>query len=231
MRFRLEMQNVGTGTVQYDPQQVAVNASMIVIGPDGKERPYVAQYCQTQGSPKSLKVGDRAVLFDNLDVAAQYLMTKPGQYVIQFRGDHGPSGEVDIPPSDRVTIQVGDGPVQPAHAIAARLIRVVPSAQWWVSIANQGDVTPKGRSPAEGVHIYALRHGSSSRDRVFVHIWVTKEPTETNAGRSPTPAYPVATYLGRCEFGHVYVCPDKEATELWADMTQSIKRALDITTP
>ena len=79
MQFRLEMENVGKRTIEYDSQQVALNHSMLIKDSAGEECPYIAPSCQTVGGPCPLEPGKKVVLFDKLDVAQQYLIQKPGK--------------------------------------------------------------------------------------------------------------------------------------------------------
>lgn len=88
MPFRLELVNAGPYELSYDKQQVAVNAHMTITFEDGRTVPYTAGPVQTQGAPRAIRAGETAVLFDALDIAKQYDLTKPGNYRVQFNG-HG----------------------------------------------------------------------------------------------------------------------------------------------
>ena len=98
MRFRLEMTNRTSVKLLYDHQQVAVNHSLVITGPDGKRAPYVRGTCQTsiRGWP-AIAPGQTVVLFDKLDAAEQYFIDTPGRYAVQFAGRGLNAGE---PPED-----------------------------------------------------------------------------------------------------------------------------------
>jgi hypothetical protein len=86
MLFRLELMNYGEHTLHYDAQQVAVNASMVVLDRQNQSIPYIAGPYQTAGGFKELKPDSTVVLFDNFYISKQYDISKPGMYWIQFSG-------------------------------------------------------------------------------------------------------------------------------------------------
>lgn len=87
MLFRLELVNQGEEEFLYDHQQVAVNASMTITDENGKRVSYIAGPVQTLGWYKPIKPGESVVLFDDLDIAKQYDIKKPGRYKVQFNGN------------------------------------------------------------------------------------------------------------------------------------------------
>ncbi|MHC4657984.1 MAG: hypothetical protein ACYS83_02250 [Planctomycetota bacterium] len=84
MLFRLELLNEGEVEFLYDHQQVAVNSSMTITDEKGERVPYTFGPEQTTGGYKPIKPGKSAVLFDNLDIARQYDVSKAGKYKVQF---------------------------------------------------------------------------------------------------------------------------------------------------
>ncbi len=84
--FRLQLINQGNSILRYDCQQVAVNNSMTIEGPDGKEVKYTAEYFQTLGTIVLFKPGETKTLFDQFDITKQYDIRQPGQYRVQFNG-------------------------------------------------------------------------------------------------------------------------------------------------
>ena len=85
--FRLRLINQGDSILSYDCQQVAVNNSMTIEGPDGKKVKYTAELFQTLGGPVLLKPGETKTLFDQFDITKQYDIKQPGQYRVQFNGN------------------------------------------------------------------------------------------------------------------------------------------------
>src|SRR5262245_19280414 len=102
--LRLEMKNVGSRVVHYDPTQMAINSSMYIEGNDGVEVPSIAPGAQTGVDSRPMNPGERAVLFEALDIASQYLLTAPGSYTVRFRGQDRGFADTPIPPSNAITI-------------------------------------------------------------------------------------------------------------------------------
>jgi hypothetical protein len=87
IHFRLQLINGGDSVLFYDSQQVAVNYSMTITGPDGEQVEYMAGSYQTLGAPETIKPGETKILFDRFDIAEQYDIKQPGKYHVQFNGD------------------------------------------------------------------------------------------------------------------------------------------------
>ena len=85
--FRLQLINQGDSAVRYDDQQVAVNNSMTITGPDGERVRYTTSMVQTVGAPEIIKPGETKTLFDQFDMTKQYDIRQPGQYRVQFNGN------------------------------------------------------------------------------------------------------------------------------------------------
>jgi len=161
VRFRLELKNFGTDNRTFDPQQVDVNASMIVTGPDGKPVSYIGGSFQTCGDFESVEPDHTVVLFrgPDLDFTDQYSFIKPGKYTVQFRGQEerrvpkGPmlprkkskfdeahevfsrmeAAATPIPPSNAISVELRPGSVPVPMKVPARLVEVVPEG-WRVSV-------------------------------------------------------------------------------------------------
>jgi len=95
MLFRLELVNGGNAELQYDDQQVAVNASMCITDAAGRPVPYTAGPVQTGGAPQPAGPAQTVVLFDDLDIARQYAIDEPGRYRVQFSGRGLSVGAID----------------------------------------------------------------------------------------------------------------------------------------
>ena len=86
INFRLQLINDGNSVLSYDHQQVAVNNSMTITGPDGKQIEYIAGPIQTEGTFETIRPCETKTLFDRFDIAKQYDIKKPGKYHVQFNG-------------------------------------------------------------------------------------------------------------------------------------------------
>jgi len=87
IHFRLQLINGGDSALFYDHQQVAVNYSMTIIGPDGEQVEYMAGPHQTCGVPEMIEPGETKTLFDRFDIAEQYDFRQAGEYRVQFNGN------------------------------------------------------------------------------------------------------------------------------------------------
>ena len=85
--FNLRLINQSDSILSYDCQQVAVNNSMTIEGPDGKEVKYTAGPFQTTGGPVLIKPGETKTLFDQFDITKQYDIRQLGEYRVQFNGN------------------------------------------------------------------------------------------------------------------------------------------------
>lgn len=236
MEFRLEMTNVGESTVKYDSQQVKVNNSMLIRGPDGKIALYVDMYHQTIGGPRPLKLGETVTLFDRYNVEEDYYIAKPGRYTVQFRGEEG-FGDVEIPQSNVVEIELEPGEISASYAVVGRILDVLPNSEGWQSRRwtktgewelfwhrYSTDFTPQGRNRSKCTRIDLVRSATYKDDLVVVGVWVTEVAVNAEEGFGGI----ISEYLGASRWGHVYVLAPSEAEEHWTDVRQKISQALGI---
>jgi hypothetical protein len=227
MLFRLVVENLGSRTVQIETAQAAVNSSMAIERSDGANVPYIAGSVQTGMGRRVLKPGERTVLFADLDIADQYLLTSPGTYKVKFRGQDGGDGSVMIPASNAVTIRVADGPVRPSRLVARNLLDEMQAAGWRLEFVEEGDVVPVGRSSVNGTTV-ALSHGRRSKDDPFVLIWVTASPSAIKPPERDENRLSPAEALGRCPWGEVYLWSAIVSTEELGTVRKLTASALKI---
>jgi uncharacterized protein len=245
VRFRLEMKNFGESAAAYDAQQVGVNGSMLIHEPGGKRIPYVAGMYQTSShGPVSLSPGETAVLFSGLDLADQYLFTKPGSYTIQFLG-YPPFRQIieqAIPPSDKFTVKMRPGKLPLTMQVPARLVEVLPK-EWDVCLnmrvaeVENGKIAPPGWESGPGTFVSLVSHPSKD-DGIGVGIWVAERrlawtgtrPFWVRTQKTQKAVEPgeAAAYVGKGADGHVYWNLPKEAKKAWPGIEKKIKAALEI---
>ncbi len=124
--LKLEAKNSADMAHGYDDQQAAVNNSLSVKGRDGKPVSYIATSFQTSGHRKALTKGQTVTVFGDLDLAQQYLIDKPGKYVVQFVGRGG------LPASNELSITVSDAPLPDRLKLLAALHKSAPKG-WRVT--------------------------------------------------------------------------------------------------
>lgn len=247
IKFRLEMKNVGEATVGYDKQHADID-TMLIKGPDGQVVPYIMEPVSTAGSPKPLRPGKMVILFEEIDVAEQYYIAKPGRYTVQFRGTlGGPPGMpftiVPFPPSNPVTIEVlpnedavSDGDFVP------KLLSILPARWYFIAgpyaYVQEKEVRPEGRSPVKGVHASMFYSPTDRKgDDVWVEVWQTRRESAVSGQKKAGPA---SEYLGKNPWGHVYVrfshrqwgrekvLTPAEMAVHWRDVREKIAAALEV---
>jgi hypothetical protein len=233
-KFRLEMKNFSERERTYDSQGVTVNGSIRVNDQDGKPVWYVAGSFQTGGHSRAIAPGQTVVLFDGLDLATQYLLIKPGSYMLQFRGTHVRwHKESEIPRSNEITVVVRPGTPAVSMQVAARLIEILPE-KWGLRLPQgvDGQITPTGRESGRGMYFSLSTNPVRSglkRDVVIVRVWIAERELAWT-GKMPERG-DVALYLGKGLEGHVYwIVPDKAEAE-WPDIRAKITAALQIERP
>ena len=177
---------------------------------------------------KAINPAEVVILFDELDVAAQYYVGKPGRYTVQFRGRDKAFGEVDFPISNIIEIDVKSGTPTKALIFAGRLLNILPEG-WtltaWLPPLPESEVTPYGRQSAKGINAALVREAGLKADVIYISIWQTDEPVDIS-NQSGTAA--VSEYLGKNQAGHVYAFIPSEAEAVWPDVREKIMHTLEI---
>jgi len=233
IKFRLEMQNVGEATGwYYGPDE----DSMLINGPDGKVVPYIRGPFSVVCRPQPLRPREVVTLFQAIDVTPQYYIVKPGRYTVQFRGTLGgppgaPVSPVPLPPSNVVTIEVlpsKDGASDGDFVL--RLLSVLPkgwdfSADPYAYIQER-DVRPAGRLPVKGVYADMWYSPAGMKGNyVWIKVWQTCRSVEMSEQKKATL---ISEYLGKNQWGHVYVLIPPEAKRYWRDARKQIAAALEV---
>ena len=216
-----------------------MNNSIQINDLDGKSVRYVGGSFQTGGSPKSISPGKTVVLFDKLDLVTQYLFIKPGSYTVQFRGTNVRwSSESEIPPSNKITIEMRPGTLPASMQVPARLIEILPE-RWYLSLngrvyeVNDEKITPPGWESGRGTYVSLVRDPSSGLkpDVLRVEVWVAEHrlvwTRKARTGKDVKPDE-AAIYLGKGTDGHVYWTLPEKAEKEWPDIRAKVMAALQI---
>jgi hypothetical protein len=202
---------------------------------DGTNLPCVVPPVQTgMGRGVVLDPGERTVLLEGLDIADQYLLTSPGIYKFQFKGQPGyprygdMAGSADIPASNAVTISVADGPLKPSRLLARKLFDAAQTLGWRLEYLTEGDVAPVGRSSVNGT-TFALSHGLPTKeDASRTLVWVTTSPSAIAAANPDEHRLSPAVALGRCPWGEVYLWTAIASPDELSTVRKLIATALEI---
>jgi hypothetical protein len=239
--FRLVVENQGSRTVRFAFEQRHVHYSMSIERSDGTNVPCVVPPVQTGfGRGVVLNPGERTVLLEGLDIADQYLLTSPGIYKFQFKGQPGyprdfgmegnlgMEGSAAIPASNAVTISVADGPLKPSRLMAKKLFDAAQTLGWRLKYLEEGDVAPVGRSSVNGTTL-ALSHGLQTKgDGSRALVWVTTSPSAIAAAKPDEHRLSPAVALGRCPWGEVYLWTAIASPEELSTVRKLTATALEI---
>jgi hypothetical protein len=193
LKVQLEVKNVDSTPKTFDDQQSAVNGSLIVKGPDGKDVPYIGLGFQTMGSKTTLAPGATKVVVKELDVAEQYLIEKPGKYTVQSRERGG------LPASNELTMTLKAGELAGMTKLFASIHRAAP-AGW--RAARYGDSIELLSTPT-----------NLKADATSISLYFTKDDKQLPMGLQR--AQPFG--LGETKFGHAWIVRATHATERWPD--------------
>lgn len=200
IKLKLEMSNVGAQVHTYDDQQAAVNGSLVVKGPEGEAVPYIEPGAQTLGFQKQLKPGDTVTIFDGLDLAAQYLIAKPGKYTVKF------FGSVGLPGSNTLEINVADGQLPDRTKLLKALI----------------DSVPKGWKPSHNNGAFFIINSPTrlKKDVASVSLTFTKTKVSKDAE---------AEYAGETRLGHAWIKAESPTVKnRWPEYRDKIREQLKV---
>jgi hypothetical protein len=204
VRVRLEVKNVGEGPATYDSQQAAVNNSLIVKGPDGAAVPYIGLSYQTLGGPTALGPGETKSVFAELDVAAQYLIERAGNYTVQSRARGG------IPASNVLAMTVRPGTLSDFQKLFATLYRSTPAG--WRAATYESSI----------VFLHTPTHLKA--DAASITLSLFREPT---GGPKPMRGQPAPINLGETTLGQAWLVAQSQiAVERWPDYEKTVREKI-----
>lgn len=125
MPLRLELINGGPGELIYDDVRVGLYCSRIVKDEQGKLLPCIIEPVQTGSAHKLLHPAQTDVLLDHWDLRAQYKLTKPGRYTVQFSGHGLHISEAD--PHKTVRMHRSPTVIETVPDVGRRSSRLFPS--------------------------------------------------------------------------------------------------------
>ena len=204
VKVKLELKNGSKEDRTYDSQQATVNNSLEVKGPDNKSVPYTDLSYQTAGRSKALKPGQTVTIFENLDVAGQYLLDKPGAYTVQFRGRDA------LPASNVLTITLERGQLPVIAELYVRMRGAAP--QDWL-LSKTANALFISRVPT-----------SLKRDITTVQVWFTKEKKSgyDDLKRGPQNL----EYIGETRLGHAWLSADDGVKTHWPKYAADVRGVL-----
>jgi hypothetical protein len=220
MEFALLLKNAGEGVRWYDAQGLSHN-TISVKDSAGKEVHCKIGSHQTGGSESPLDKGEIDILFSKRDLAADYVIAKPGTYTVQFRGgSYGMGGkDSELPPSNVVKMEVKDGQPLVFDTILLKLEGVVPSERWQVSGYHDH------RTAVDTKFIVSRSPESRlKRDVLRAEVWIAPKSLEGDKSLEGSNA----EYLGRHKQNYVYAVIPEATEAVWPTAGADIRKALDL---
>lgn len=192
LKVKLEVKNVDQVPRTFDDQQAAVNDSMIVKGPDGKEVAHIGGSFQTMGLKTTLPPGAIKIVVKELDVASQYLLDKDGKHTLQFRARGG------LPASNELSITLKAGELPDLMKLLASIQRAAP-AGW--RTAKYGDTIVMLNTPT-----------NLKADATSITLYFSKK-----GGDSMREGRMAPVYLGMTSMGQAAIVLGPNAAERWPE--------------
>jgi hypothetical protein len=178
-----------------------------------KEGPY-----QTQGGFPQIEPNEIVTLFENRDIAGEYVILKPGKYTVQFRG----GGKA--PASNVIELDVKPGTPDKHDYLISLLVDVLPDANWHAEITPGIRTAPAGRK--EDTIAIVLRHPHPARyGGVLVTLWQTKLPADVDENKQDAA---ISEYLGKNPSGYFYLEIPPESLDYWPKIKEDIAKALKL---
>jgi hypothetical protein len=223
MLFRLEMINVSNSAITYNGQHVSLNDTLKIVRPDGKEARYIMGGFQTWGNNKTIKAEEIKVLFDNLNIDKQYGILHSGVHSVSFRRYNDYCADMEIPPSNIVEIKVLPGKPHLADQALEKIASIIPK-EWRIRVFRSITI---GKTEVEMLRLSLSKgtKGTKNRDVSLVDV------IQVDSSRGPGSEFfsykgDSTEYLGRNEYGHVYLIVGGNTSEYWPKAKVQIKTAL-----
>jgi hypothetical protein len=224
MKFGLVLKNISNTAKSYDHQAITHN-TLIIKNPENNEPYYKVGCFQTVGGPHPIDKGEIAILFEKRNITNEYVIIKPGQYTIQFRGGiYGMAPDSNFPPSNIIEFEVKPGTPDEHDLLISSLVGILPEKCWQAATVSRYNA-PSGRKDAEGISIILIRNAHLISDVIIARLWKTKSPAEIVKQEKDAKT---SEYLGKNDKGYFYIEIQPKALEYWPKMKEDIIKTLKI---
>ncbi len=183
LRVTLYLRNAGTRPFLYDDQDIE-RGSFDIVGPDGREVPYIGWIGSRVGVEKVLNPGASTALLHSYDLSSEYLFDRPGRYRIRFAGrglrfwKQEEEGPADYPVrlvSSWIEFTIGEGEPAPAAEIVRRLRPILPG-QWRIST---------GSFDRGSLALRLIRHTRGPADEIYIQVGGAPDGGFQRVGEGP----------------------------------------------
>jgi len=172
IKLSCEMKNTSTEDRPYIPITYSCNCPFTVRGPDGEVVQYIGCFGQTgYSNGPVLSPGQVKTQFINHDITEQYLIDKPGNYVIS------------INESNKVTVFVTDAPIPDKTKFMRNIIKQL-SENWYLFFDNPNiNLVSDPNTTIPDIRLFSIiftdRKNSPKADADYLdettmgHAWIT----------------------------------------------------------
>ncbi len=207
--MKYEVKNVSASTRPFDPQRSAAFRVLEVQRSNGELDLYVGGSFQTSGREEKIESGETRVLFENVDISKLYLLSEPSAYRVRCRAS-------DIPESNTVEMQLGEGQVEALKKILMAIQKSFPNDKHWTTTLS-------------GETIIVSHAGSNlKKDVTTIQLWFTQEELDRDFELGSGTTKQTIHRLGKHELGFANVASSAQATVVMPDYLQKIRDALEI---
>jgi hypothetical protein len=214
--------NEGPVPVSFDFAEADINDSLVVTGPDGRRVPYILGHVDSNGPTLQLAPGEVAHFTQDFDLAEQYLIDKPGHYVVRYEGKNLIIDDLPaklLPAA--VDIDVAPGKLDRRTEIAARLLPVVPKDLMFC-LSPRDDENSK-EIEVEIRHYVYREEGTLPKE---IESMVTVIGFELRI--APRPPHPDEKFLGKTRWGFLFANVEKRTEEFWPNWRKLVAEALEV---
>ncbi|MFN0053010.1 MAG: PQQ-binding-like beta-propeller repeat protein [Planctomycetales bacterium] len=227
LQVSFEVKNFGDVPRKFNPQGGSHFRGVEVIDPQGKPCEFVHPRVGTIANDEVLAPGKTRLLFENVDLAALFLLTVPGDYTIRMNG--GPQGQVGpihdelapIPPPEDASVTLEPGELSPIQALFLKLRPVAP-AGWGVTLMGEvidfsgpggAKLLPPGVEPTH------------------VQVWFAKTEFSpaaeaARAREFPNEKLPPITRLGETPLGFGHITATAPALTAWPKCLNQLRSTI-----
>ena len=202
----LEVENHSDKPAEISSSSVFSFGALQIIGPDGQPCLDVRGPHSTLNRPHSIQSGKIGALVEGEDIADQFLMTQPGEYIVQATIR---VGTAELSPGElRLTLK--DGPVTPIRRVYRSMLSKAPAGSLVVLVKDQLWIFPSGQFKS-----------ADPGGNPVVKLWHSPTPLDAD-GEFPRDVREVGGFGATEGAGHWYAEIPNEVQGQWENAQQDI---------
>jgi beta-lactamase regulating signal transducer with metallopeptidase domain len=202
----LEVENHSDKPAEISSSSVFSFGALQIIGPDGQPCLDVRGPHSTLNRPHSIQSGKIGALVEGEDIADQFLMTQPGEYIVQATIRVG-TAELS---TGELRLTLKDGPVTPIRRVYRSMLSKAPAGSLVVLVKDQLWIFPSGQFKS-----------ADPGGNPVVKLWHSPTPLYAD-GEFPRDVREVGGFGATEGAGHWYAEIPNEVQGQWENAQQDI---------